>query len=567
MRKIYSVLSLILLLVCFTQCAEEELFIDSTLASDLQLNAARTLDAKAPEITKVTANGSKVTIEFSNYTAPSRPEGGFELIVNGKRTSTSVTPRLYSADKNLKMTFSTGEPDSKYQIYARWNSGYLRSNEMGLSGGTQSSPSQADDDDDDEDSGSSGGGGSVSAPSNKKEPVISNLSFSGSKVTLEFVNFSAPSQPEGGFELMVDGKRTGTSIIPRLYSNKKDSKVTFSISNPGDHCYQIYARWNSGYIGSEAVCKAGQQSSGGSGGAPSDDSDDDSGDDDSGDDNNDDDGGNDSGVPSSLPDLKLVSKYEFNSNFGSNVNQSRDGLKVHHLGHNNGRIVKEGGVGAYHFKVTPGSYTKSDKTYRQELVPRNLPSPYFNEGFRAKWGQEYVFQIRLKISNDYEIGSDYNSFISMKNDYTVQREGSYTMHIEGDHFFLRHMYASKSGVGSSGAGRKVYHYSADGEKIESGKDYHATRRTGSGYKSIASDKGKWVTWTFYVKWSYGSDGFFQVYKNDRLFHSYRGATSYKDEDAPYFKFGLYNSWWKNGQRTGSTLQEMYVDYLRVYVPK
>lgn len=551
MRKLYLVLPIILLSLCFTQCMEEELFTDGGLATDLQLNSARTLNSKIPEITKVSANGSKVTIEFTNYAAPSKPEGGFELIADGKRTYTSLTPRSYSSDRKVKMTFSTSNPNKSYQIYARWNSGYKRSNKMKPgSGGNQNSPSSPDESNEKK----APSNNEVKRPSNAKRPVISKLSFSGSKVNLEFVNFSSPGQPEGGFELMVDGKRTGTSIIPRIYSSSKTVKATFSISNPDDHCYQIYARWNSGYIGSDAVCKEGSQSVGGS--SPSDDGKDDK---------KDEDNGGKSGLPSGLPSLKLLRGYEFNSNYGKNVSQSRDGLKVHHLGHTNGKVVKEDGVGAYHFKITPGSYRKSDKTYRQELVPRNLPSPYFNQGFRAKWGQEYVFEMRMKISDDYEIGSDYNSFVSMKNDYKYRREGSFTMHIEGDHFFLRHMYSSRTGAGSSDASRKIYYYGADGKKLTPGKDFHKTRRTGSGYKDI--ERGKWVTWTFYVKWSYSSNGFFKIYRNGKLFHSYKGPTGYKDEDAPYFKFGLYNSWWKNGQRTGSTHQEMFVDYLRVYVPK
>ena len=551
MKKIYLLLPAIFILLFFTQCAEEEMFSERGLSSDLGLSSARTQDTRIPEVTKESVNGSKVTVEFTNYASPKRPEGGFELMVNGKRTYTNIIPRSYSSSKNVKMTFSISQPQSTYQIYARWNSGYKRSNEMKPgSGGQSSSPPPGDDGNDDNSS-----GGEVSRPSNITEPVISKLSISGSKVTLDFVNFASPKQPEGGFELMVDGKRTGTSIIPRLYSNKKNEKMVFSISNASNRCFQVYARWNSGYKSSEEVCKEGGQSGGGSS-SPQDDGD--SGDGgDSGDDGND-----ESKTPSGLPALKLLRQYEFNSGFGKNVSSS-SGLRVHHLGHTRGKVVKVGGVGAYHFRITPGT----NKNYRQELVPRNLPSPYFKGGFRAKWGQEYVYQMRVRISDQYEIGSGYTGFFSMKNDYKYSREGSYTMRFEGDHIFLRHMYATRSGAGSKDAKVLPHRYSVDGKKIYPGKDYHPTKRVGSGYRSLESDKGKWVTWTFHVKWSYGSDGFFRVYRNGNLFHSYRGPNSYKDEDAPYFKFGLYNSFWKHRQNTGASLQEMHVDYVRVYVPK
>ncbi len=561
MKKFY-LFFLTAISLCFTQCAEEELFSENGLAADIQLNSARTQDTRVPEITKVSTSGSKVTIEFTNYGAPKGPEGGFELMIEGKRTYTNVVPRLYSSDKSVKMTFSSSSPNKTYQIYARWNSGYKRSNSMKPGSESASNTPPSGDDEKEDDNSSSGDSGDVKRPSNVNEPVISRLSFNGSKVTLEFVNFASPKQPEGGFELMVDGKRTGTSIIPRLYSKDKNPKMVFSISNPDDRCFQVYARWNSGYKGSKKVCKEGGNSGGGS--SPQDDSDDDN-DDDKEDDKDDKNVGDNSGLPSGLPNLKLLRGYEFNSNFGKNVSQLKDGLKVHHLGHSKGKIVKEGGVGAYHFRITPGS--RSSKNYRQELVPRNLPSSHFRQGFRARWGQEYVFHMRTKLSKDYEIGDGYISFVSMKNDYNIRREGSYTMHYEGDHFFLRHMYATRSGVGSQGATVKPYHYSATGEKIYPGKDFHPARRTGSGYAKLQDDFGKWVTWTFHIKWSFGSNGFFKVYKNGKLFHSHNGPNSYKDGDAPYFKFGLYNSWWKNGQKTGATLQEMYVDYVRVYVPK
>jgi len=537
----------------FTQCVEEELFTESSLATDIQLNSARTQDVRVPEITKVSASGSKVTIEFTNYGSPKGPEGGYELMINEKRTYTNVTPRLYSSDKNVKMTFSTNNPGSNsYQVYARWNSGYKRSNSMKIgSESTSSTPPAADDDSNEGDS------ENVQKPSNAKEPVISKLSFSGSTVTLEFVNFASPSQPEGGFELMIDGKRTGTSIIPRVYSKDRNPKMVFSISNPDDRCYQVYARWNSGYIGSEEVCREGGQSSGSS--SPTDDGEDDK---DGGDDS-----GDNSNLPSGLPSLKLLRGYEFNSNIGGNVSQSRDGLKVHHLGRQDGKIVRKDGENAYHVRITPGSYSPKDYTYRLELIPRNLPSPYFNDGRVAKWDQEYIYEIRLQLGDNHEIGSDYANFMSFKNDYTVYREASHTTHIDGDHLYMRHMYATTSGAGSNAATRKHFYYSKDGKRLYPNKDFSSSKRTGSGYTSIESEKGKWVTWTYHVRWSYGSNGFFKIYKNGKLFHSYNGPNSYKDSRAPYVKFGLYNSHWKNGQRTGSTEQEVYIDYMRVYVPK
>nr|WKN34696.1 heparin lyase I family protein [Tunicatimonas sp. TK19036] len=552
MKKVYFALT-ILSLFCFTQCAEEELFTDGYLPSDLNLASAKVMDPKVPVITNVSNSGSKVTIEFTNAAAPSKPEGGFELIVNGKRTYISIVPRLYSSDKNMKMAFSISNPNQTYQIYARWNSGYVRSNKMKpgeSSGGGGNNPDPEEPSD------------SGTPPSNVKEPQITGSSINGNKITLKFTNYAAPSKPEGGFELMVDGKRTQTDIIPRVHSTDKNMSMTFPIGEPGNHYYQIYARWNSGYIRSEKYFP--NQSGGGGNDTPTNGDDDDDDDNDNG---NSPTSGDDDSNPSALPSLKLLKGYEFEDNIGRNVSRSQDGLAVHHLGHKNGKVAKVDGVGAYHFKITPGSYRESDVTYRQELIPRDLPSPYFYQGFRPKWGQEYIYKIRLKLTDNYDIGREYLTLFGFKNDYSVYRYASFWVQTEGDHYFLRQAYATKSGVGTKGATTIYTRYDAKGNELVRGRDYDDGSKEGSGYPGIEQDREKWVTWTVHVKWAYDNSGFLRVYKNDDLFHSYNGPTSYKDAYPPYVKFGLYNAWWKEGSRTGSDSQEMYVDYLRVYVPK
>lgn len=555
MRKIYPILSLILLLICFTQCAEEELLTDSDLISDIQLSSAKTLDDKVPDITKVTASGSKVTIEFTNYAAPSRPEGGFELLVNGKRTYTNITPRLYSTGKNLKMTFSTNSPNSTYQIYARWNSGYVKSNEMKPGGGNDSSPSQPTDDDDD-DSGS--GSGDVYRPSNAKQAVISKLSFNGSKVTIDFVNFSAPSQPEGGFELMIDGKRTGTSIIPRLRSNQKNLKITFSYANPKEHCYQIYARWNSGYLSSEAVCKEGGQSTGS--GAPASDEDDD--------DSKDDDSSDDEGSYSNVPSMKVLNAWNFNKSQPT----SEGGVKF--WGKDNCRIENVSSAvdnKAARFFMN----THNSSAYRTELVVTDdIPSAmaqYFSDSrglAYAKMGNEVIYQFRVKLSDKWEkdsryhSGDGYTSIFEFKQDYFSSREkpdrirdATFRVRVSKNkyNFIFRATNEPFSKAPRNSEGSIVQDGRVQMKSVDASQDF-----------------GKWVQWTLHIKWSPNNDGFIRVYNNNDLVYRRENTyTAYDDASwlGPYFKFGLHDPWVKYGHDTGSSYKEVFFDHLRIGIPK
>lgn len=385
--------------------------------------------------------------------------------------------------------------------------------------------------------------------SNPKVPILNKVTFEGSKVTLNFTNPASPKKPEGGFELMLNGKRTAISITPRIHSTEKNLTMSFTLDNPQNYYYQIYARWNSGYLSSEKFYP-GQANTPS---APSEDPSDDI-------------GSGDSDIPG-LPSLKLIKGYEFEDNIGRNVTWEKDGLIVHHLGRKDGKVVTEDGKGAYHFRITPGSYTKSDGSYRHQVIPRNLPSSYFTKGFQSKWDQEYIYEMKVKLSENYEIGTEYVALLGAKNDFNRRRNASFTLYTEGDHYLIHHEYSRKETTSIKGEGSKKFSYDANGNKLRPGIDYKESKKMGMGYAKINQDLGKWVTWTFHIKWAYNDNGFIKVYKNGKLFHTYYGPNSYKDDYAPYVLFGLYNSWWKNGQRTGSNVQETFVDHFRVYVPK
>ncbi|MEO0333506.1 MAG: heparin lyase I family protein, partial [Bacteroidota bacterium] len=417
------------------------------------------------------------------------------------------------------MTFSISQPQSTYQVYARWNSGYKRSNEMKPGGsGQSSSPPPGDE--------GSDGSGDVSQPSNITEPVISKLSINGSNVTLEFVNFASPKQPEGGFELIVDGKRTGTSIIPRLYSSKKNEKMVFSISNANDRCYRVYARWNSGYKSSKEVCEEGGQSGGGSSSPP------DSGNDQPND--NPDDGEEKS--YGNVPSLRVLKEWNFNRSRPT----SEGGVKF--WGQDNARIESIGSANdnkAARFFMN----TRDRSEYRTELVVTDdIPSSmarYFSNSrglAYAKMGDEVIYQFRIMLSNKwdedkrYHSGDGYTSIFEFKQDYFSSREkpdrirdATFRVRVSKDkyNFVFRATNEPFSKAPKNKSGSIVQNGKARVKSVDASRDF-----------------GKWILWTVHVKWSPKSDGFLRVYKNnDLVYRRDNQFTAYDDQSwlGPYMK--------------------------------
>ncbi len=58
-------------------------------------------------------------------------------------------------------------------------------------------------------------------------------------------------------------------------------------------------------------------------------------------------------------------------------------------------------------------------------------------------------------------------------------------------------------------------------------------------------KGKWVDWTFHVKWSYVKNGIIEVWRDKKKIISHKGANSYNDENGVYLKIGIYKPDWKH----------------------
>jgi hypothetical protein len=60
----------------------------------------------------------------------------------------------------------------------------------------------------------------------------------------------------------------------------------------------------------------------------------------------------------------------------------------------------------------------------------------------------------------------------------------------------------------------------------------------------ALERGRWISWSFDVRWSDRDDGVVDAWKDGRLVAHHVGPSAYVDTLAPYFKFGLYVPAWK-----------------------
>lgn len=78
------------------------------------------------------------------------------------------------------------------------------------------------------------------------------------------------------------------------------------------------------------------------------------------------------------------------------------------------------------------------------------------------------------------------------------------------------------------------------------------------------DKNKWNDWVFHIKFSYGSDGILEIWKNKVKVFTLNGPNSFNDKNTPYFKLGIYKWPW-NGWASYSPENKrvLYLDEVRI----
>lgn len=76
-------------------------------------------------------------------------------------------------------------------------------------------------------------------------------------------------------------------------------------------------------------------------------------------------------------------------------------------------------------------------------------------------------------------------------------------------------------------------------------------------------RGAWTDWVFRVRWSYGSDGLLEVWKDGTLIARREGPNAYNDWMGPFFKVGIYIPQWnKPGVAAPGDARELLVDRVK-----
>lgn len=82
------------------------------------------------------------------------------------------------------------------------------------------------------------------------------------------------------------------------------------------------------------------------------------------------------------------------------------------------------------------------------------------------------------------------------------------------------------------------------------------------YQLGTPETNKWTDWVFRIRWSYGSDGIIEVWKNGTRVLNKTGPNCYNDKTMPYFKMGIYKAKWRS--KVGDVVERtVYHDEVRM----
>ena len=77
------------------------------------------------------------------------------------------------------------------------------------------------------------------------------------------------------------------------------------------------------------------------------------------------------------------------------------------------------------------------------------------------------------------------------------------------------------------------------------------------------DKNVWTDWVIHVKFSAGSDGVFEIWKNGKLMFERNGRNNYNDLKGNFFKIGIYKYAWPQGYASTTTSRTLYFDEIKI----
>jgi hypothetical protein len=111
----------------------------------------------------------------------------------------------------------------------------------------------------------------------------------------------------------------------------------------------------------------------------------------------------------------------------------------------------------------------------------------------------------------------------------------------------------------------VSRWDAKRNTFASGKRQYGGTQT---YDLGPYQRALWTDWVVHVKWSYGPDGFLQVWQNGRKVIDQNGPNAFNDAHGPYFKMGLYKGW-RDPKRRSDAVSErvLYHDEFRMGAAK
>ena len=78
------------------------------------------------------------------------------------------------------------------------------------------------------------------------------------------------------------------------------------------------------------------------------------------------------------------------------------------------------------------------------------------------------------------------------------------------------------------------------------------------------ERGRWIDWGFHIRWSYDGDGIIRIWKDGQHIHTHRGANTYNDANAPFFKLGVYKwIWTRNPERSLVDRRVIWLDDISI----
>ena len=166
----------------------------------------------------------------------------------------------------------------------------------------------------------------------------------------------------------------------------------------------------------------------------------------------------------------------------------------------------------------PLTFRGDSSGFRNELTYRGIPHFSLNES--------YWFGFAIFLPDGWEADPTGDDILFQLHGWPDESIGEawrnppIALLTRGDQWHLWSLYDSKRNSGSPPRLEGASHFSLG-----------------------AFETGRWTTWVMHIRFSYGSDGLIEVWKDSELVLQHSGGNSYNDALGPYLKFGNYKSAW------------------------